>query len=206
MVGAHQILDLNIHITGVQYIRTHPTGSRRPKTALLAVSRSMHWLCLHPHSPFASHSLTDSLTHQICSDPAANHQSARGATHARGSDGLTRPTGDRKTRSGEESERGRERERGTGERWTRSRGRLAGSPNAASQPASRQVSLLPAQQPSYKNVCRLYVCMYVCMDVCNQAHFCLILDPSFSSHKNDSQRESPSSRRISGIMGENHHP
>lgn len=96
-----RFLDLNIHITGVQYIRTHPTGSRRPKTALLAVSRSMHWLCLHPHSPFASHSLTDSLTHQICSDPAANHQSARGgggegATHARGSDGLTRPTGERK--------------------------------------------------------------------------------------------------------------
>lgn len=79
VVGAHQILDLNIHITGVQYIRIHPTGSRRPKTALLAVSRSMHWLCLHPHPPFASHSLTDSLTHQICSDPAANHQSARGA-------------------------------------------------------------------------------------------------------------------------------
>lgn len=132
----------------------------------------MHWLCLHPHSPFASHSLTDSLTHQICSDPAANHQSARGggegATHARGSDGLTRPTGDRKTRSGEESEGGRkrERERGTGEVWTRSRGRLAGSPNAASQPASRQVSLLPAQQPSYKNVCRLYVCMYGCMYGC----------------------------------------
>lgn len=31
--------------------------------------------------------------------------------------------------------------------------------------------------------------MYGCMDVCNQAHFCLILDPSFSSHKKDSQRE-----------------
>lgn len=146
----------------------HPTGSRRPKTALLAVSRSMHWLCLHPHPPFASHSLTDSLTHQICSDPAANHQSARGGGGVQPTPGArTVSQGQRgkEKRSGEESEGGRGRERGTGEVWTRSRGRLAGSPNAASQPASRQVSFLPAQQPSYKNVCRLYVCMYVCMDV-----------------------------------------
>lgn len=169
VVGAHQILDLNIHITGVQYIRTHPTGSRRPKTALLAVSRSMHCCASTPTPPsLLTHSRTHSLTRSVVTQQRIiNRPGGRrgGATHARGSDGLTRPTGDRKTRSGEESEGERGRERGTGEVWTRSRGRLAGSPNAASQPASRQVSLLPAQQPSYKNVCRLYVCMYVCMDV-----------------------------------------
>lgn len=173
VVGAHQILDLNIHITGVQYIRTHPTGSRRPKTALLAVSRSMHWLCLHPHSPFASHSLTDSLTHQICSDPAANHQSARGgrggATHARGSDGLTRPTGDRKTRSGEESEGAEKRERereaqakcgpGLGDVW------LVHRMQPASQPAGRSLSCQRSSRRTRMYVGCMYVCMYVWMYV-----------------------------------------
>lgn len=144
----------------------HPTGSRRPKTALLAVSRSMHWLCLHPHSPFASltHSRTHSLTRSVVTQQRIiNRPGGEGGCNPRPGLGRSHKANGgqkrdlvRRAREGE-----RERERGTGEVWTRSRGRLAGSPNAASQPASRQVSLLPAQQPSYKNVCRLYVWMYV---------------------------------------------
>lgn len=61
-----RFLDLNIHITGVQYLRTHPTGSRRPKTALLAVSRSMHCCASTPTPPsLLTHSRTHSLTRSV---------------------------------------------------------------------------------------------------------------------------------------------
>lgn len=95
-----RFLDLNIHITGVQYIRTHPTGSRRPKTALLAVSRSMHCCASTPTPPsLLTHSRTHSLTRSVVTQQRIINRPGGGrggATHARGSDGLTRPTGNRK--------------------------------------------------------------------------------------------------------------
>lgn len=139
-------------------VRTHPTGSRRPKTALLAVSRSMHWLCLHPHSPFASHSLTDSLTHQICSDPAANHQSARGGGGVQPTPGArTVSQGQRGTekRSGEESEGAEKRERER-ERHRRSVDQVSGTFGwftECSQPASQPAGLSLASAAAVVQEC-----------------------------------------------------
>lgn len=144
----------------IQY-SIHPTGSRRPKTALLAVSRSMHWLCLHPHPPFASHthSRTHSLTRSIVTQQRIINRP--GVQPTPGARTVSQGQRGKEKRSGEESERGREREAqakcgpGLGDVW------LVHRMQPASQPAGRSLS---CQRSSRRT--RMYVgCMYVCMDV-----------------------------------------